>query len=872
MSLQKKVVVLFLAFMLIPMLFVGTLSFNNAKRHLRDSISTKLESISKLKAKEIEAFLEERRRDVLSSQSFESIRNHFPVLDRNFAYPESTGYSSAKDALDNHLKKFQALYGYEDIMLLDRQGVVKYASGDSHAITEPGAPLPEDIREAFDYGRGGVYFSDIYTGEFSGEAYLMMITAPLLYEDGSLMGVIAFEINMKSIYRLIQDRTGLGESGETLIAKKIHGGALFLNPLRHDAHAALQRKAPDRTDLPVIRAVNGETGTGVAMDYRGEEVISNWSHIPAIRWGMVSKIDTAEAFRPVDNLWRVLMVVGGVAMLAGSLIAFSVARSISHPILRLREGTQIIGEGNLDHKVGLETADEIGQLSRAFDEMTGKLKLALESLKESEEKFRHIANTIPGAVFQYKTSGESGLEFTYFSDKAREMYIDSADEWVRVPKKFIESVHPLDKKRVASAFMESVRARRPLDVVFRLVQPDSPPRWIHSVSAPSLPSGEETVWNGVAIDITERKLAEKERMRLATAIEQVAESVMITGRDGRIEYVNPAFERITGYTRGDVAGKDFDILADERRQESACKEIWSSMAHEAGWSGLFVSRKKDGSPLEEDMTMSPVFGQDGNVSNYVAVMRDVSHENMLNKARDHFTSITSHEMRHPLTKLRLAGTMLEGAAAGRGGREELAQIASALNESYDSLNRIVEATILISRLKLPQRKKSFSPVYLYATIMASVKVADSLAAKESRNIRIVANMDNFRKDVMVLADQEMISMALDEVISNAIKYTPDGRNVFITGKTEAGRSIVEVRDEGAGIPEDRREMVFEPYFSLEDTLSHTSGQYSFHGGGIGLGLTIAKMIMEYHEGGLEIGGPGEGGASVTFVFPNAGAA
>ena len=113
---------------------------------------------------------------------------------------------------------------------------------------------------------------------------------------------------------------------------------------------------------------------GLSADYRGKKVIAVWQYMPLLDWAMVAKIDASEAFQPATTLGNfVLILVVAVAILS-ILLALIVAKSISDPIQTLQKGTEEIGRGNLDHKVGTNANDEIGQLGRAFDQMAEKLK------------------------------------------------------------------------------------------------------------------------------------------------------------------------------------------------------------------------------------------------------------------------------------------------------------------------------------------------------------------------------------------------------------------------------------------------------------------------------------------------------------------
>jgi signal transduction histidine kinase len=128
--------------------------------------------------------------------------------------------------------------------------------------------------------------------------------------------------------------------------------------------------------------VQGRTGSGQSIDYRGKKVIAAWRYIPSLGWGLVAKIDTKEAFADVTNLRNLAAIILIIVIVLSGITAFSIAHSISEPIKRLSEGAAIIGSGNLDYKIGTNLKDEIGQLSRSFDKMTLDLKQTTASRDE----------------------------------------------------------------------------------------------------------------------------------------------------------------------------------------------------------------------------------------------------------------------------------------------------------------------------------------------------------------------------------------------------------------------------------------------------------------------------------------------------------
>jgi len=367
----------------------------------------------------------------------------------------------------------------------------------------------------------------------------------------------------------------------------------------------------------------------------------------------------------------------------------------------------------------------------------------------------------------------------------------------------------------------------------------------------------------------EKALLVRENARLAIAVQRVGEGIVITDGEGIIEYMNPAYEEITGYRLAEVRGLTPRVLKSGRQDSAFYEDMWKTIKAGRVWRGNIISRKKDGTLYEEKMTISPIADTGGPIATFGAVKHDITDEEAaLQKARKYFTVITAHELRTPLTMLKLLKSHIEGKRDSRCGPDDIKLELAIINDACGALDDIVAATSLIADLHRPRRDKDFTNVYLLIELKAVLGITENLFKKEKRDIRLTADLDAWPRELKILGNRNMVSKMMDNILSNAVKYTPDGRAVRAAAKLENGFAVLEVSDEGIGIPGDRMQAVFEPYFSLENVNHHSTGRYKFMGGGIGLGLTVSRLIMEYHGGGLTVDSPGENrGTNVTLRFP-----
>jgi signal transduction histidine kinase len=374
MSIKTRLVAVFLAFTIIPMTFLGALVFYKTRIVLQAVRLSQLENIADLKKDKIETFFRERAAGITAAQHFLNIKRNLPLLIRGSnGKTISSSYTKAVEELDGQMQPFQEAYGYIDVMLTDPEGRTVYVSNSSHKSAEAGKSRLD--RRAYEEGKKGIYFTDVIVNRDLGNRFEMFAVAPLRDLGGRFIGEAVIEIDMGPIYKFIQDATGLGKTGEALIVRREGDTVLFMSPLRHDPDAALKKKVlfNEKSGFPAQRSAEGKNGSGLAADYSGVDVLAAWRYLPSLRWGLVTKIDAREAFESIARIRNLFFLIGICIAVLAVVAALRVAKSFSGPITALQKGAEIIGSGDLSYRVGTDARDEIGQLSRAFDRMTGAL-------------------------------------------------------------------------------------------------------------------------------------------------------------------------------------------------------------------------------------------------------------------------------------------------------------------------------------------------------------------------------------------------------------------------------------------------------------------------------------------------------------------
>ena len=632
---------------------------------------------------------------------------------------------------------------------------------------------------------------------------------------------IAFERTLELLRESHKNYAGFGMTGEFTVAKLENREVHFLTSHRHDDPFGTRAEhSPfslgSEIAEPIQQALSGKSGVMVGKDYRGKLVLAAYEPVKFEDniIGIVAKIDMSEIRAPFIDAGIVTAISAIFAIFIGTL-AF---RRVSDPVLA--------------------------------------------TLIESEERYRQLVELSPDGIILHS----KGV-VVFANSSAAIMAGGSVPEDI-IGRSVLSFVHPDYREFVQNRISVMMKENKKLPLAEeKFIRLDGSSLDVEVTSMPVIYMKQPAV-QLVFRDIAERKSRDEERSRLVKAIEQSAETVVITDIDGNIQYVNPFFEKITGYTKEEAIGKTPRVLKSGKHSESFYKNLWDTITSGKVWAGDFVNKRKDGTFYEEEATISPVFDKNGEIVNYVAVKRDVTHEKLLQRAKEYFTAVTSHELRTPVTKLKLVKKLLDEITISEEKKEKFEKVLLILDEADRSLHHVLMETELLADLSLTQTEKILGRVFIHNNLSISIDIARDSIVKEGREVNIISKSDNLPVKTEISGNNEMIKTVFDNILSNAIKYTPDGKNVHITGSVYGDFVEVEVVDEGIGIPKETKEQIFEPYYSLSNVLNYSTGQYKYKGGGVGLGLTISRMIMEYHNGELFVESDGEGkGVKVTLRFP-----
>ena len=337
----------------------------------------------------------------------------------------------------------------------------------------------------------------------------------------------------------------------------------------------------------------------------------------------------------------------------------------------------------------------------------------------------------------------------------------------------------------------------------------------------------------VVIDVTKEKQVEQELRKLSRAIEQSPTSVVITDSEGTIEYVNPKFSVLTGYSLQEAVGENPRILKSELTPEETHIDLWRTLKEKQSWRGLFVNKKKNGELYWEDAWISPIFNFDGNVTHYVAVKEDITQRIMADRKAAHshrdlelYASFLQHDIRNDLQ------VIMNHAEAALMLIEEENSVKEYIQTVEAASERMVHLLDIFGRPGAADERNLIA-------ILERVKVQ---AEKAHSNLKVIIQSDS---PTVELQSARLIAIVFDNLLRNSAEYTEGDVEVVIEVTQDGGNIQTMFRDNGPGIPEEIRPSLFERGASTT---------------GSGFGLYLSKKVVEGYGGSIELIGKGQGTA------------
>ncbi len=375
------------------------------------------------------------------------------------------------------------------------------------------------------------------------------------------------------------------------------------------------------------------------------------------------------------------------------------------------------------------------------------------------------------------------------------------------------------------------------------------------------PAWLEGAWHAVGMlrDITDRKNMERNLSKLSAAVEHSPVSIIITARDGAIEYANPKVCQATGYSFGEILGKNPRILKGSEHPREYYQELWKTILSGNEWRGEFYNRNKDGSLVWERASISPICDESGLITNFVGVKENISEEKRLqselariaeyeknardqaelaNRAKSNYLASMSHEIRTPLNSILGMADLLVETELSREQDEYLAVVRSA----GETLQGLIDDVLDLSKIEAGMVQ--LDPTLFNLPDFVQQLISMMSVRAHHKNLSLTSSL---AADVPVwlVGDSFRLRQILLNLIGNAIKFTEQGSVSLKIEPVMVSEAEIKVEfsvmDTGIGIPDDKLLTVFEAFRQANTS---TTRNY----GGSGLGLAISRRLVEMMGG------------------------
>ena len=735
-------------------------------------------------------------------QLIESLLNNYQQMVKML----STG-NPYKDGLDEKLDKTWRLKQLERRILSTEKSYpiikrirVLNKNGDiimSSDKREIGTNL--SIKSIFQERKNKLYTSNIHKSKSTGEP-VISISTPIFVRN-KFSGLLIVNFSMEDLYKLFKNRNGLGNTGRIFLVDKNH---LLISPLSKNIPLLKTKINTSEVQLCFNEHIdkklpeNMPENCTLYKNFTNEEVLGIYYYIPLTQWALITEIKIKEVFQPVYFLIGILLSIFFLIFIIQWIVTKKIYESIVSPIRKLLKGTEEVINGNLNYRVKLNSQDELGELSRAFNLMTTRLKEYRYKSKEYTEELE-------------KTVNKRTAELNKQLEKS-------------------------EKQRIANLVV--------------------------------LKDLNKTTQN-LRKEIAEKEKVEQQLRKLSTAVTQSPAVIAITNTQGALEYVNPKFEELTGYSQEEVTGKNPRILKSGELPFERYKELWDTISSGKKWHGEFHNKKKNGELFWESASVSPILNKQGKIINYIKVAEDITEKKKMidelikakekaqesDRLKSAFLANMSHEIRTPMNGILGFTSLLEEENLSTEVRKEYIE---AIQKSGDRMMNTINAIMDISKIEAGMVEVSSHEVNINHNIEDIYKFF-SIETQE-KGIRFSYKTALSTEESAILSDGNKVYAILTNLVKNAIKYTSQGAIDFGYVKKD---DLLEfyVKDTGMGIPKDRHQAVFDRFVQadVEDRLA-------MQGNGLGLSIVKAYVKMLGGEIWLEYSEPGQG-SEFRFTLP-----
>ena len=438
-SIRERLTFWFLLLSLVPVIAIGALAYRSSRSSLEKEIFNKLDAVADNQSYILGSWFKSQLSEAAALTSNEALKD---LLSPTFrvVYPNLAAKNDAERmqrVKDIITARQETNSFYVDVLIADPDGKILASSSKSllqegKNLKEVGLVKPGD-EDAF-------YVSPVFFSN-AAQQHVMMIVSPIHDNNAKVIGHAVLEVEFRPIYRLIEERSGLGETGEVIIVDR---DKRMLTQSRFSEESTILKVLPDSN--PIRLGLQNQKGHDTTSDYRGIPVIASYRPLAEIGAVLIAKIDQSEGLAPISQLRNVMGLIGLGTLVMAALASIFLARTISHPIRESVGFAQQVAQGDLTATLPAHDASEIGQLSLSLNQMAEDLSQIVLRITEMVQNTSSAASQISAAAEQQERTVASQAasineitttiqELAQSSNQVGKTADDMAAEWKEVSRR-----------------------------------------------------------------------------------------------------------------------------------------------------------------------------------------------------------------------------------------------------------------------------------------------------------------------------------------------------------------------------------------------------------------------------------------------------
>ena len=528
---------------------------------------------------------------------------------------------------------------------------------------------------------------------------------------------------------------------------------------------------------------------------------------------------------------------------------------------------ECIKKGATDYVIKENLNRLIPAINNAFEIFESKRQSleAQKALLETEAKFSH--------AFNYANIGMCliDLEGNFIQTNSRFCDLCGYTNTELLKKSVYEITHPDDIKTTKEFYSEFITGgNERAELETKYLHKNGRIVWVFiSISLVRNNGGKEDFFVSHIQDITQKKKDEENIRKLSKSVEQSPVMVIITDLEGKIEYVNPKAEEVTGFKAEELMNKTSSILMSGNQGKSFDEQLWNTIKKGEVWKGEFLNKKKNGELYWESATISVINDSNDKPTHYIAIKQDISEQKLLeerlieakekaeesDRLKTAFLANVSHEIRTPMNGILGFSSLLDSEDLTNELRHNYIQI---IKKSGDQLLNIVNDILDISLIAAGQIRIDKEIFKINILLQELHTIFSNLLKVKNKKIEILQEIPSC-EDYYIKTDRKRLNQILTNLLSNAEKFTKSGKIIFGVEVFE-DKMYFYVKDTGIGIHAEYLNSIFDRFRQENETISKDYG-------GAGLGLSITKSLVELLGGEIEVESQPNVGSTFSFFIP-----